>query len=297
MDERTKAKKVTFDDAAMYASGGALALGSDLLLLDDIQMNAGVGKPMQLGFLFVALCTSGKAVFTLGSRRWRLGEGELLISMGGQVWMDGEMTPDFHGKALLMSRGYAQDCVTGLNYLWPYLLYVVEHPVVKLSAEEQRWVLDCYDLLRGRLEKDAGRFLRETVVALTRAFYFEVCNLLERRSPDQGGAAKSRGYAIFDRFIRLLSQNYKTERSVEWYSSTLCLTPKHLSEVVKAVSGRTAGQWITSMVMIEIKSLLQETSLSIKEIAQEMNFPNQGFLGKYFKNVEGISPSEFRHAE
>lgn len=74
----------------------------------------------------------------------------------------------------------------------------------------------------------------------------------------------------------------------------MCLTPKHLSEVVKQVSGRTAGQWITTLVMIEIKSLLSNTSLSIKEITDEMNFPNQSFLGKYFKNIEGISPSDFR---
>ena len=63
---------------------------------------------------------------------------------------------------------------------------------------------------------------------------------------------------------------------------------------MKTVSGKTAGQWITTLVMVEIKTLLQNTNLSIKEIAQEMNFPNQSFLGKYFKNVEGISPSDFR---
>ena len=81
---------------------------------------------------------------------------------------------------------------------------------------------------------------------------------------------------------------------MEWYSSEMCLTPKHLSEVVKQVSGKTAGQWITTLVIIEIKSLLRHTTLSIKEVAQEMNFPNQSFLGKYFKNVEGVSPSDFR---
>lgn len=74
----------------------------------------------------------------------------------------------------------------------------------------------------------------------------------------------------------------------------MCLTPKHLSEMVKMVSGRTAGQWLTTMVMIETKTLLQDTQYSIKEIAQMMNFQNQSFLGKYFKNIEGISPSDFR---
>ena len=82
---------------------------------------------------------------------------------------------------------------------------------------------------------------------------------------------------------------------MEWYSNEMCLTPKHLSEVVKNVSGRTAGQWITTFVLVETKTLLKNSTLSIKEIAQEMNFPNQSFLGKYFKNVTGMSPSDYRH--
>ncbi|MDY6114332.1 MAG: helix-turn-helix domain-containing protein, partial [Alloprevotella sp.] len=75
----------------------------------------------------------------------------------------------------------------------------------------------------------------------------------------------------------------------------LCLTPKYLSEVVKAVSGQTAGQWITTFVVSEAKRLLSDTSLSIKEIAQALHFTSQSFLGKYFKNATGLSPSDYRH--
>ena len=39
--------------------------------------------------------------------------------------------------------------------------------------------------------------------------------------------------AIFERFIRLLSQNYRQQRELTWYSSQLCLSPKYLSGVVK----------------------------------------------------------------
>jgi transcriptional regulator GlxA family with amidase domain len=46
--------------------------------------------------------------------------------------------------------------------------------------------------------------------------------------------------------------------------------------------------------MLEIRVLLRDTSLSIKEISKEMHFPNQSFLGKYFKEHAGISPSEYR---
>lgn len=105
----------------------------------------------------------------------------------------------------------------------------------------------------------------------------------------------SHGFVLFGRFLGMVQQNYKVQRNVVWYSEQLCVTPKYLSEVVKRVSGRTARQWIQLFVLIEIKTLLRNTNYSIKEITGALNFPNQSFLGKYFKNATGQSPSEYRH--
>ena len=287
-------RSVNFDNALVTYQDHAFTMGTDLLILDDVTGEKLETMPMQLGFLLLCFCTEGEATFSLSGKQRILHQGELLISLGEQVFSDAIMSDDFHATVVLMSRSYAQDCIVGLNYMWPYLLYVMQHPIISLSDEEQSWIMDCYGILRRRLLKKSGRYLREPIVALTRAFYFEICNLLDDRVQQELPIIQNRSYAIFDKFIRLVSQNFKKERSVEWYSNEMCLTPKHLSEVMKAVSGMTAGQWITSMVMTEIKTLLQNTSLSIKEIAQEMNFPNQSFLGKYFKNIEGISPTEFR---
>ncbi len=266
----------------------------DLLVFDNVTLRDLNTSPMQLGFLLICLCKQGESSFILGGKTLVMQKGDLLISLGEQIFRDCTMSSDFKVTAVMMSRSYAQDCIVGLNYLWPYLLYVMEYPVVRLNEDEQEWIIDCYNILCRRLKKNAGHYLRETIVSLTRAFYFEICSLLDSRVKPNLQASQNRSYAIFDQFIRLVSQNFKRERSVEWYSSEMCLTPKHLSEVMKSVSGRTAGQWITTLVMIEIKTLLRNSSMSIKEIAQEMNFPNQSFLGKYFKNVEGISPSDFR---
>ena len=45
----------------------------------------------------------------------------------------------------------------------------------------------------------------------------------------------------------------------------------------------------------EAKYLLDNTDLSIKEIATKLNFPTQSFFGKYFKQYVGISPKEYRN--
>lgn len=287
-------KTLQIEGALLKWTGRDFSMGNDLLIVDDLTWDDLYAKPLQLGFLMIAVCTNGEASFKQGEKQREIRRGDIFISLGEQVISDGYMSPEFHGKAVLMSRSYVQDCIVGLNYMWPYLLYLMKNPVIHLTEEENDWIMNCYSLLRGRLYKNPGRYMREALTALTRAFYFEVCNLLDSHINTDNCVAQNRSYAIFDRFIRLVSTHFKSERSVEWYSSELCLTPKHLSEVVKSVSGKTAGQWISSLVMIEIKTYLQNTTLSIKEIAREMSFPNQSFLGKYFKNIEGVSPSDFR---
>lgn len=44
-----------------------------------------------------------------------------------------------------------------------------------------------------------------------------------------------------------------------------------------------------------MKILLQSTDLSIQEIAQDLKFPYQFYLGRYFKRHAGVSPSEYRN--
>ena len=90
--------------------------------------------------------------------------------------------------------------------------------------------------------------------------------------------------------------NFRSERRVSWYSEQLCISPKYLSETVKNVSKRTPNEWIDAYVTMELRMLLRNTQRSIKEIAQSLNFSNQSFLGKYFKEHVGMSPSEYRRS-
>ena len=66
--------------------------------------------------------------------------------------------------------------------------------------------------------------------------------------------------------------------------------------LLKQISHHTPNEWIDNYVSLEIRVLLKNSTKSIKEIAQELHFPNQSFLGKYFKEQVGISPSAYRKA-
>ena len=122
----------------------------------------------------------------------------------------------------------------------------------------------------------------------------ELGNAINRMLAYRGGIKRTRGESIFTDFIRLVEDNYKRERRVSWYGGQMCISSKYLSETVKNVSGRAPNDWIDNYVMTELRAQLRNTTKSVKEIAAEMNFRNQSFLGKYFKEHAGMSPVAYR---
>ena len=79
-----------------------------------------------------------------------------------------------------------------------------------------------------------------------------------------------------------------------FYARQLCITPKYLTTLIKRISGLSVSEWIDNYVIIEAKTLLKYSHMSIQEIAYYLNFPNQSFFGSYFKRNTGMSPSQYK---
>ena len=100
---------------------------------------------------------------------------------------------------------------------------------------------------------------------------------------------------VFQNFMLMLFRYYRRERDVTFYAQMQHLAPRYFSAIIKEKSGSNALQWIVQMVITEAKQLLENSDLSIKEIAARLNFPTQSFFGKYFKQYVGVSPKEYRN--
>ena len=100
---------------------------------------------------------------------------------------------------------------------------------------------------------------------------------------------------IFYNFVSAVEMHYRKERSVKFYADLLCLSPKYLSSVIYKVSQKLAGEWIDGYVILEAKTLLKSGKLTIQQISEQLNFPNQSFCGKFFKRCVGMSPKEYKN--
>ena len=107
----------------------------------------------------------------------------------------------------------------------------------------------------------------------------------------------NRSEEICKTFSHLVIQHYTEERNILYYAQQMSITPTHLSNTVKHVTGKTVMDIISEVVIVDAKAQLKSTNIPIYEIAESLNFPNVSFFGKYFKRLTGMSPQQYRNSD
>ncbi|MDQ1096581.1 MULTISPECIES: AraC family transcriptional regulator [Chryseobacterium] len=100
---------------------------------------------------------------------------------------------------------------------------------------------------------------------------------------------------LYVQFKKLLNEQYKQYRTVQYYAGKLAITPKKLNTVTKKHCGETAIQAIHNRILMEIKRQLMFSDLSHKEIAFDLGFNSPSALNKFVKAKLKETPTELQH--
>ena len=141
------------------------------------------------------------------------------------------------------------------------------------------------------MDSQGSNAYQATVLAIA-SFFYECGTKIY---PPVLEASNKSSNKLTEKFLSLVQQHFKKERFLDFYAAKLEVSAKHLSRTVKETTGFTAVDWIDRFVILEAKVLLKSTTLSIQQIADELNFNSQSFFGKYFKKHTGSSPKDFRN--
>ena len=268
-------------------------IDNDLILFEDITKVPLPNSPSRMKSLFLALCTSGNAQYTVDTKMHKVSAGDVIIISEEQVVGDYMLSRDCKGIALIMSYDFFQNIVSGVHELSALFLFARTHPVFHLDDNQTKALENDIEHIKEKIIDTGHRFRRELVMTMLKALVIDMSNIIYRFQ-QVGEAGQTRAEVIFRDFIQTVEKNYRTERRVSWYAQQLCITSKYLSETVRTVSRRTPSDWIDSYVTRELRVMLRNSTMSIKQIADELNFANQSFMGKYFEEHVGMSPSKFR---
>ena len=133
-----------------------------------------------------------------------------------------------------------------------------------------------------------------TLYPLILGMFYQVRNICRRL--ENTATPVSHSEKLFYDFLDLLHIHYRRQRRVSFYANELSLTPRHLTTVIRLVSGRSAARWIEEYIVLEAQILLRNSPLNIKEIAYELGFNEQSLFSKYFSRVSGSAPETYRRS-
>jgi AraC family transcriptional regulator, transcriptional activator of pobA len=243
-------------------------------------------------FYEMLFITKGNGVYTIDARKYPIEPNSIFFLSPGQIH-ELELSDDVEGYIFLFTSAFYH-----FNKTNPYKLYELpffytlgdETPPLRLEKKEQ--VASLSELFLKAIEEGNQRLA--DVDEAVRALLDLLLIYCQRQYPVRQEEKSGKGKVLVKRFKQLVEEKCTDNLSVKEYADLLSVSPNHLSETVKELTGRTSTDLINDRMVMEIKQMLTHTNLSVSEIAYQLHFSDQSYFAKYFKKLTGLSPLEFR---
>jgi len=266
-------------------------IDEDFILLDKPVIISSFKHPFKVDVTAVIICIKGTSEGFINLKQYTTDGPCFITIMHDQIIEYKSISEDFSGLFIVMSKKFTDSLMLSAQERLPLMLSVRDNPVTPLNIETLESMIQYFEMLKRLSQEKDHPYRLEVVRHLTLAFFYGASTAFHKRIDNR---KKTHHELLVENFLKLVQTHHKEQRRLEYYAGELCLTPKHLSKVIKETSGRPANDWIDDLVVLEAKALLKSTNMTISQISDELNFPSQSFFGKYFKRVTGISPSEYK---
>lgn len=252
-------------------------------------------KPYRMDGGAILICTDGQAEITINTKPYTLKKGcEAILLDDMSLFIIGS-SHDFRMTMLLYSKEMAFQAT--YKFAPQFFSYLIQHPLYRHPEGGEETLLAYMKILRDMQSDTHNRYHVLIATNLLRSILLNAYDKIQRFSNGQGDLTGSRKEEIYNRFMDLVIEHARIHRDVSYYADKLCISTKYLAEVAKAVAKETPKQSIDAFIVSEIKLMLTFTDMNVQQIADYLHFPNQSYLGRFFKHHTGMSPSTYKMQE
>jgi len=250
--------------------------------------------PVQVTMSISIICLTGKMELKIDLNDYTLTDGHTALILPGSFFQLKNIEPGCKCIFFAISPDFASFAgavKTGIEFGRK----LKKNPVHCPPAQELEEGISLYKALKKKLQQEGYNYKEEVAKAYLRIMQ---CNIFQSFTEEMGREAEThpvgRKEALFMQFVEVVKEHYIRNRNIAFYADKLCVSPKYLSSVVHSVSGKYATEWINQYVVLEAKTLLRSEGVSIKDVSNRLNFANQSFFAKYFKQHTGYTPKEYK---
>lgn len=291
MNKEIISKSITDEDVKQLAT----SYDNRMIFIEDLQ-NLDPQTSVKVEAFVVVLCLKGKASLFVNDKFHEIHVNDIFICHPNIILESSMTSIDFECRCICLSPEYIKQLAIISSDSWDIRLFLEKTPILPLIPDEVHTFCWYYDLLKLKSTSNNHKHKKELMDTLFQAFLYEFYDTLDRFVSLNPPSFKS-SESLFKAFIDKISSSYPKARSVSYYAENLHVSPKYLSAICKDITGHPASYVIDQYVLKDIHFLLLRTEKSIKEIANELDFPNISFFGKYVKKHLGVSPRQFREQQ
>lgn len=252
--------------------------------------------PCRIDAFIIGVGTEGETSVSFNLHEFRLKKDSMFIFTPKNI-LQVNSQQYFKANVIAISPDFMRRINIDIKNMMPLFLKFVENPTLALTPEESRSMRGMIAQIERETRGPETHFSFDIVSGLIAATIYKVGDIMYHylaEHPEGQNNSHNRAEEYFKQFTHLLGEHFREERSVGFYARQLCITPKYLTTLIKRISGQSVSEWIDNYVILEAKTLLKYSTMSIQEIAYYLNFPNQSFFGSYFKRNTGMSPSQYK---
>lgn len=242
-------------------------------------------KPYRVGERRIVCALQGTATYRANLLQHAIQAGEVAVIPAQSIVLLERADEDFAAEVLAVSE-----------QLEGFTAKPIDEVMVLTPREPDRERIAMYiHLIAQQLSRSSTP---EAVVGhLATSLWMDIGEMCRRRVARQNEVPLSRGEDIFKRFIALVTTHGTQEHMIAFYAHRLCVTPNHLSAVIRQQSGQTVQDWINRRILQEAQVLLLHTDMTVYAIAEQLHFSDVTVFNRYIKKHLGLSPRAYREKQ
>lgn len=270
--------------------------GTRLLTSADVATD----QPVEADRFAISLCTGGSASVTVNLDSSCIATGDVLFVAPHDFVHFVAVSPDFALKQIYVTQ---IDLIReAAMQVLPFIKDVDSSRVFFLAEKEsyskgEKIPADfstIYDFITLVLANPGSTSKYEQGVCIFRCLLLALRDKVSVRHRQElpRGAGSALGH--YNKFMLLLSKHCKEHHEVTFYADSLHVTSQYLGRICRKYDGRGAKEIINDTLILQMKSAIKNTELTMKEISYEYNFPNFSAMSRFFHHHTGMTPTQFR---
>lgn len=273
---------------------------NNLIVLDNAESTFHLSYATKVDCFIIIFCIEGEVTININNKLHALKADHCALIMPGTILRRTPHSGEGTFRFVAISSGFLKEITSLRKETWDISLYVHHNPIFPITRNSSYKFYLYKELALTIVNGKENVYSKEAKKHLFAAIFSEILGVLHQNIPEQENGPKfsnDRSMYIFRQFVEKVSEDDGTHRTVSYYADQLCYTAKHLSTVVKKISGKGPLAIINEHAIECIKYELKHSDKSIKEIADHFDFVNPSFFGKFVKQHTGMSPLQYRNSD